>query len=282
MRSLIKVVFFIMAIVPAEAAEAAPINNELNSIMMETTFLISGPSKKENGKAAIGTGFILGKPAADGSTSYFVLVTAAHVFEDIDGDTATINPRIRQPDGSYVAEARTIKIRTSGKKNYAMHSQVDVAAIYVGLPEQFAKIAIVSQAVLATDADLKKYEIHPGDELLCLGYPLGAAGPHGFPILRSGKIASFPLIPAQTHRNWWFDFRVFGGNSGGPVYFVDRSRSYGGETRLGETIQIMIGLVTSQVSADSGAGPRELQLGVVIPALFIRETMDMLPAAPPG
>ncbi len=44
---------------------------------------------------------------------------------------------------------------------------------------------------------------------------------------------------------------------------------------------MVVGLVTQQVSADLGSGPRELQLGVVIPALFIKETMDMLPDAPP-
>jgi hypothetical protein len=156
-----------------------------------------------------------------------------------------------------------------------------VAAIYVSLPSAFEHITIAHYNVLATDEELAKYELHPGDELNCLGNPLGASGPFGFPILRSGKIASFPLIPAKVHKNWWFDFRVFPGNSGGPVYLIDHNRNYGDNVRLGETIQIMIGLVTQQISADQGSGPRELQLGVIIPALFIRETMDMLPTVPP-
>jgi hypothetical protein len=45
--------------------------------------------------------------------------------------------------------------------------------------------------LLANDDLIEKFEIHPGDELLCLGFPLFVSSDSGFPILRSGKIASF-------------------------------------------------------------------------------------------
>jgi hypothetical protein len=265
----------------ATQGAAVPAAFELNTILMETTFQIVGPSRLRQGAISSGTGFIVGKLSTDGQTSYFVLVTAAHVFDDIGGDIASINVREKQADGSYKSSQLNFAIRSNGNNNYAKHPSVDVAAMYVTLPATYGTTVHVSEKLLATDDDLKKYEIHAGDELFCLGYPLGASGPGGFPILRSGKIASFPLVPAKTHKNWWFDFRVFNGNSGGPVYLIDNSRNYGNNINLGEKLQIMIGLVTQQISADQGQGVRELQLGVVIPALFIRETMDMLPAAPP-
>jgi hypothetical protein len=84
---------------------------EVNTVLMETTFLITGPSKASPGKISTGTGFLVGKPSTDGTASYFVLVTAAHVFDDIDGDIATINPRVKQLDGSYLVDLRAVQIR---------------------------------------------------------------------------------------------------------------------------------------------------------------------------
>jgi hypothetical protein len=147
------------------------------------------------------------------------------------------------------------------------------------MPTAF-KASLLPFGLLATDELLRKYELHPGDELFCLGYPLFTSADHGFPILRSGKIASYPLVPAKQHKNWLFDFRVFKGNSGGPVYFVDRNRVYGNATHLGETIQLMVGLVTSQLSS-AAVNNTELQLGVIIPAEFITETLNMLPEESP-
>jgi hypothetical protein len=139
----------------------------------------------------------------------------------------------------------------------------------------------------------EKYEIHPGDELFCLGYPLGAeANPQGFAILRSGKIASFPLTPAKAVKSFLYDFEVFGGNSGGPVYFVDKSRTYGGTTHLGETICSVVGLVSEErfqprqsvkLLEDGSDQTRyevtekreKLKLAVVVPAQFIKETLDI-------
>jgi hypothetical protein len=280
MRDLIKALVLAMTIVSSDAVGAEPFP-ELNTILMETTFQITGPSKQVKGSSSSGTGFIVGKPSKDAVTSFFVLVTAAHVFSDIEGDFANINVREKLADGSYRATLQQIRIRENGKNVYVAHSSVDVAAVYTALPNFYGNVKQVGDALLATDDDLLKFNVHPGDELLCLGYPLGASGPYGFPILRSGKIASFPLVPAKDNKNWFFDFRVFPGNSGGPVYLIDHGRTYpDGTTHLGETLQIVIGLVTAQISADVGAGPRELQLGVVIPAVFIKETLNLLPDAP--
>lgn len=238
-----------------------------------------GPSKVRKGETSGGTVFILGKPISE-TKAHFVMITAAHVFDAIDGDTATITFRSKSAEGKYTEKPHLIKLRNAGVPLYVKHPDVDVAALYVTMPIEFSSTPLLPIALLANDEWLKTFEIHPGDELICLGYPLFASADHGFPILRSGKIASYPLVPAKEHKNWLFDFRVFGGNSGGPVYFVDSNRQYGGTTHLGEKIQFVVGLVTSQLSA-ALVGNRELQIGVVIPAVFIRETLDLLPMESP-
>jgi S1-C subfamily serine protease len=81
---------------------------------------------------------------------------------------------------------------------------------------------------LIDDQKLSEFEIHPGDELNVLGYPLGFGNVGDFPVLRSGKIASYPLVPTSENPFFLPDFRVFQGNSGGPVYFVQSNRVYGG------------------------------------------------------
>jgi S1-C subfamily serine protease len=273
-RAFFLVVATVAGIGTAAAEDQDP--SDLSAILMNTTFMISGPSKTEFGRMITGTGFLIARETPSSSKGTFTLVTARHVLDDIDGDTAYINPRILQRDGSYATEQQPIQIRSRGTNRYVSHPAVDVAAINVPLPPFFKDITEVSYDLLAGDEELKQFEIHVGDELLCLGYPLGASGPFGFPILRSGKIASFPLVPSKTQSNWYFDFRVFPGNSGGPVYLVDRNRSYGRTMHVGETLTMVMGLVTAQLTTSDDK--RQLEIGVVIPAVFLKETIDMLGA----
>jgi len=103
----------------------------------------------------------------------------------------------------------------------------------------------------------------------------------GFPILRTGRIASYPLTPMHVVKQWVFDAHVFNGNSGGPVYFTSVNRLFKNQIHFGVSRGIL-GLVTQE-----GHSPlpefanRDLDYGVVVPAQFIRETLDMLPAPPP-
>jgi hypothetical protein len=288
MRLFLGAIFMMMSIANTQAqtpptsppAAAPQLQIELNTILMNTTFQIIGPSAKVPNATSSGTGFIVGKPKAGATEFYFVLITAAHVLEDIAGDTVTIGTRLKQADGTYSLTPHTVQIRNGGKNKYVKHPNADVVALFVNLPEQYGPMPIVGDALLATDAMLSKYEIHPGDELLCLGFPLFASGPFGFPILRSGKIASYPLTPMKNNNAWLYDFRVFKGNSGGPVYFTDRNRSYGSSMALGETLQFVVGLVSEQLSSNALGVPTDLSLGVVVPAAFIKETIEMLPADP--
>jgi len=264
----------------ATADEPKQETYEINTTLMETTFRIHGPSTTNKAQISHGTAFLMGKPTVENrDKAYYVLISAAHVFDDIAGDLATLTLRTKQADGSYAQVPFNIQLRTAGAPLYVRHPEVDVAALYVSMPNNLS-FKLLPLDLLSSDEWLTRFEIHPGDELLCLGFPLFASSPSGFPILRSGKIASYPIVPTKQHKNILFDFRVFQGNSGGPVYFVDRNRTYGGSTHLGETIQFVVGLVTSQLNA-TYYDNRELQVAAIIPASFIVETLNLLPPSSP-
>ena len=163
----------------------------------------------------------------------------------------------------------------SNKDLFLKHKEADAAVMYVVLPKDLIG-EMVSTRYFADDKMLQEYEVHPGDELMCVGYPYGlSVNDWGFPILRTGVISSYPLTPARAVKFIGFDFRVFGGNSGGPVYFRFSNRYYQGETHLGSIAQSIIGLVTTQVSDPSTNTP--ISLARIVPAQFIVETLDLLP-----
>ncbi len=253
---------------------------ELNTLLMRSTFKLVG-----NG--SVGTAFIVGRPMVkEAGKAYFVMVTAAHVLEEMKGTHATLFVR-KKENGNYEKVTHLVEIRREDKPLWIRHpaEAADVAAMYVALPEDI-DIALVSIAILADDELLGKFEIHPGDELLCLGYPFGAeANEAGFPILRSGKIASYPLIPTNQTKTFLYDFQIFPGNSGGPVYFVESGRTYAGGMHVG-TIQFIAGIVSQEhlitQKTESLYEVKEtrypLALAKVVHASFIKETIELLPS----
>lgn len=249
---------------------------ELNTVLMRSTFKLVG-------ERSSGTAFIIGRPSKTREDYvYFVIVTAAHVLEDMKGTHALLF--IRKKNEDYHKFPYKFEIRHEGKPLWTRHPEVDVAVMYVKLPKEI-DIALLTTAMLANDETLEKFEIHPGDELRCLGYPFGAESTEaGFPILRSGKIASYPLVPTKKTKTFLYDFRIFRGNSGGPVYFVESGRTYAGAMHVG-TIQFIAGLVSKErvitekieLLYEKREERHPLGLADVVHASFIKETIKMLP-----
>jgi hypothetical protein len=250
---------------------------ELNTLLMHATFRIQGPKKGESNKISFGTVFIMGIPITANSTSAnIVLVTAAHVLDDIGGEVATLIVRRKNKDGTYTAYPFNIAIRSGGRPLYVTHKTADVSAMYTNLPED-VPITGLSPSFLPDDKRLEEIELHPGDEAFVLGFPLSLGIPGGFPMLRSGRIASFPLTPMKTVGRFFFDVLLFGGNSGGPVYYTYNNRVSKGVVRTG-VVQGVLGLVTQERRSNIPEfKDRSLSFGVVVPAAFIREAIDMLP-----
>ena len=254
---------------------------DINTTLMRSTFKISG----EN---TLGTAFVVGRPASgDSGKLFYVLVTAAHVLQDIKEDQAILS--LRKKDGDeFVKFQYQVQIRKDEQPLWTKHPEADVAVMYVSLPKE-ADIQLLPMSLLITDKQLEEFEIHPGDVLSCLGYPYGAeANKSGFPILRSGQIASYPLTPTTKIQTFLFDFRVFGGISGGPVYFVSSNRAYGGEVKLGQTIHVLAGLVSGEKVieeeirslTETRLAKHPLSLAVVVHAALIREAIELLPPQP--
>jgi len=242
---------------------------DLSVDMIKATVQIEQPNP--NGTRTVGTGFLLSDPTPDGRPR-IVLVTAAHVFDTMPGAEARIGYRFQDADGGWRYSPQPFAIRSArGQPKWTKHPARDVAVMEVKAPPEFAKAAIPLNW-LAGDDTFNRFGVEPGDEMEALGYPLGlAANQAGFPILRSGRVASYPLAPSAEFPTFLLDFTVFPGNSGGPVYLDQPERKPRGSNQT-EDAQFIAGILTQQVEL---SGDR-LQIGIVTHARYIREAVEML------
>lgn len=298
MRLLSSLIFLLFAIcalgqqptpqtIPPSAPPSPPENNdiELNKVMMESTFMIEGHVGQGT---TIGTVFIIGRPIPNvPMKGKFVMVTAAHVLEEMQGDTAILHlrRRVEEQTNTWVDAPIPVPIRMNNQPLWVRHPEADVAVMYINIPAENS-IPLLSTELLADDKMLTDYEVKPGDELRCLGYPLGVrSNAAGFPVLRSGRIASYPLLPTDKTKTFLLDLRVFKGNSGGPVFFVERNRVIPNKFGQFMNYHFLIGLVSQEVLyPEQVIGPysqelRQTQLGlaVVVHASLIKKTIEMLP-----
>lgn len=255
---------------------------DISTRLMRSTFKIHGKTAK--GNDTVGTIFVVAEPSKKyPGRGYYVLITAAHVLEEIAGDNATIILR-QIIDNTFVRYPYPVKIREGGKPLWVRHPKGDVAAMRLGLPQDI-DIHMITTDLFATDDMLNEFEIHPGDELFVLGYPYNVeANEAGFPILRSGKIASFPLTPTDTTRTLLLDFPIYAGNSGGPVFLYSQNRFYNNSTHIG-IVKFLVGVVSQELKVPEQLKTlnefiiREHKLGlaVVVHARFLKDIIELLP-----
>lgn len=258
---------------PAQDAAPPPVISrswDLTVGLIEATVQLDQPSGP--GTRTVGTGFLIQAPRPDG-TPRVVLVTAAHVLEQMADAEARIGWRTSLGDGTWRFDPEPLTIRgVAGEPLWTQHPGRDVAVMEISAPEAFARAAI-PVGWLADDNAFGAWEVGPGDELLSLGFPRGlSANRAGFPILRVGRIASYPLSPVSAFPTFLLDFTVFPGNSGGPVFWTPSARKRPGTTEP-ETAFIA-GLLSQEVRVND----EQLEIGVVTHAVFIRETIALLDA----
>jgi hypothetical protein len=224
-----------------------------------------------DGTRTVGTGFLISAPTPDGRPRT-VLVTANHVLQRMPAEDARVGYRLQAEDGIWRYDPQTLTIRTgNATPMWTRHPARDVAVMEIKAPPEFARAAI-PLAWLAQDDTFSQYGLGPGDEMMALGFPRGlAANQAGFPILRAGRVASYPLAPSAAFPTFLLDFAVFPGNSGGPVYVA--TRRGGDEAKP----QFIAGLLTQQVEL---SGER-LEIGIVTHARYIREAVAMLDGVMP-
>jgi hypothetical protein len=242
---------------------------DLSTDLMKATVQLEQPLG--TGSRTVGTGFLISAPTPDGRPR-IVLVTAGHVLDKMPAAQAKIGYRTLSADGVWRYDPQALKIRNDGETPiWTRHPTRDVAVMEVQAPPEFARAAI-PLSYLATDETFDENALGPGDELMALGFPRGlAANPAGFPILRAGRVASFPLGPSANNPTFLLDFAVFPGNSGGPVYMSQAARRRPGADGTKDS-QFIAGLLTQQVEL----GGERLEIGIVTHAKFIREAIDLL------
>jgi hypothetical protein len=246
---------------------------DLGTVLMESTFKLQGTTQGDS--LLFGTAFVFDLPCG-GDPERAVLITSAHLLDSLVTDRALLGLRDKKWDGTWEERPWWIDIRHHGNPLWVRHKKADVAALCISLPG-YAEVPLSSLELLADAETFERFEIHPGDELLCLGYSSqnGVHGPGGFPILRGGKIASYPIGPVDRYGTFKYDVEIFRGYSGGPVYFDQVGRVYGGAAHPGEQIQFIAGLLSRQWFADKEE-TQPLKVAEVVHAQFIREILTEL------
>ena len=194
---------------------------DLSVELIRATVQLEQPAA--DGKRTVGTGFLINAPTPDGQPRV-VLVTANHVLQNMPGTEMRIGYRSQDAGGTWHYKPTPVPIRRGGAELWTHSEFRDIAAIVVQAPPEFAKAAIPLSWLADGDA-FNRFQIGPGDEMMALGYPWGmSANGAGFPILRAGKVASYPVAPSKEFPTFMLDFTVFPGNSGGPVFLTETVR----------------------------------------------------------
>ena len=256
---------------------------DLDTQLMLATVKLDDPE-------ASGTAFVLSRPSPkDPKTTQFLMVTAEHILSRTKGDEVTVVLHKRKPEGGYEKAPTKLRVRQDGKILWKKHPTADVAILPIAPPPEAAQV-VVPIDLLASDADLERYEIHPGDSVHCVGFP----HPNqfepceaGFGVVRAGCIAGYPLLPTRATKTLLIDLNVFEGDSGAPVYLVDDHRLLTGKTTPSRA-RLILGLLIGQHFLDeefkmiyqAGKFRHRMGFGIVAHATAIKETIDLLEPKP--
>ena len=218
-----------------------------------------------DGRRVVGTGFLVSVPR-DGAPPEVVLVTAAHVLEKMHENTVRIGWRIQLSSGKWSYRPQDVTIRKAGKPLWVQHPRQDVAVLPIEVPQGVGTTGI--PATILGDSVMTEGQWRPGEEMATLGYPNGlAANNEGFPIRRSGRLASWPVSPSSDYPSFLLDMTAIPGNSGGPVFMTLGTGQGGDQVRTAVT-----GVLTREVEQEG----QRLELGLVVKSVFVRQSLDLL------
>ena len=257
--------------IEVQAPVAAPAW-DLTLALVSATVQLDQPSG--DGERTVGTGFLIEAPRPDG-TPRTVLVTAAHVLDRMPEAQMRVGWRIQNAEGGWKFEPQPLTILDeAGQPEWTKHPERDIAVMAIQAPETFARAAI-PLGWLADANGFDAWGVTAGDELFSLGFPRGLSSNRaGFPILRVGRVASWPLSPVTAFPTFLLDFTVFPGNSGGPIFWTPAARTIPGKAEPQHPF--IAGVLAQEVKV----GDERLDLGVVVHAVHVREAISLLDAPP--
>lgn len=210
----------------------------------------------------MGTGFVVMRHDSSAPGGMVpVVVTAGHLLDAVGRKPFYIGTRM--PDAAGDAQVALIEFkpqRGSGRF-FVRHPKHDVGVFEMRIPAEIA--AQVSMPSSLTDAMRSDRQLRAGEEVSFVGYPDVLPEMEGaFPILRTGRVASYPVGTARAQGVFVINADVYPGDSGAPVFVA----GHGGKPELA-------GMIIRRVGSDQKAFSH---LAIAVDARAIYEALNLL------
>lgn len=214
-------------------------------------------------KKGMATGFVISRKGAAGSRGQApVMVTAGHLLDSIGTGPLVIAVRVPGKTGGTELALAGIQPPRSGKPFYVRHPREDIGAFAPQLSTA-ASGHILPSYLEERSLGGRGHTLHAGDEVSFLGFPdllPGTSG--GFPVLRSGKVASYPAAQPHAEGTFLINADVYPGDSGAPVFV----------SRPGRKPEL-VGMVIERVGRNASAFSH---FAIAVDVTAIRETLQLL------
>ncbi|MBX7207339.1 MAG: serine protease [Verrucomicrobiaceae bacterium] len=225
--------------------------------MMWSTY----PMGSEKG---MGTGFVVlrrDRSAPGGSVP--VVVTAGHLLDAIGRRPFFIGARM--PDAKGDAQVALIEFKPprDNARFFSRDARHDIGVFELRIPPEFA--SQVSMPSFLSDAMRTGRRLRAGEEVSFVGFPEVLPEMEGaFPILRTGRVASYPVGVAAAEGVFVINADVYPGDSGAPVFVTGRA----GRPELA-------GMIIRRVGSDQKAFSH---LAIAVDARAVYEAVNSLAA----
>lgn len=255
------------------SAAVAPAADDACRTALRATFRLHGGGQS-------GTAFAVEVPAEGDRAAAVLLVSAAHTFEKMQGESATAVLRAPAAAG-WERRDTPVAIRAGTNPNWVRHPKADVAVLTWTVPAG-VDLQPFPLATIAAATDFDAGRVAVGQRVRVACFPAQTEGnAAGWPVLRTGAIASHPLAPATTLDRIFVDYAHYAGDSGAAVVTDDGSA---GPLVAGVVVamQRQTDRVTSPFEEKTVHTP--LGLAITVPSPLLRQTIDLWrkpPAAEP-
>ena len=203
-------------------------------------------------------------PRASGGVAT-VMVSSRHALDTVGRAPFYIATRSPSEGGGARLTLLRVDPPQTKERFYVQHPRHDLAAFVLPMKlddEGPAGVrSFLDERSVASPAEAAR----TGDEVFFLGFPEALPGTAGaFPILRSGRIASYPAGAPGVAGVFVLDADVYPGDSGAPVF----ARSRWGRP-------VLAGMITQRAATDRRGFSH---LAIAVDANAIRETLQLLAA----